>query len=250
MAFTQPTLDELKTQARQMADMENDPFIGDDELTQYINKSWAKVYDVMITTYGENYYVFDPLNPFTFVTDGVSEFYPLPSDFYKLLGVDFCLTGNSPDNPNNFLTMWPFNMAARNRSTIAPVSGNIVAPTDYRYKIFGDKLWFRPVIMAGCTIRAWYAPTLTPLVNGTDETTMLQPGWDELIIVDAAIKMCIKAEQDTTQLQAYKLEAVTHLQSVATNRDAGAPATVVDVYGPGSGIGDMAGDGAWGGVWW
>ena len=247
MAFVQPTLQQLSDQARQMADMENDPFIGTDELTNYINKAWAKTYDLMITSYGEDYFAIAP-PPFTFTTDGTSSFYPLPADFYKMLGVDLCLTGNSPSNPNNYLTIWPFNFTARNRSTIAPISGNILAPTDYRYRIYSDQLWLTPVVQAGCTIRVWYAPTLTPLSLTTDQTTMLQPGWDELIIIDAAIKMVIKAEQDSSQLQQLKGETFTRLQAAMTNRDENALGQAVDVYGPGMGMGNGPDGWGYGGI--
>ena len=246
MAYTQPTLLELQTEARQLADQVNSDFVTEAELTGYINKSWAKVYDLMVTTYGENYYVNG--SEFTFTTDGVNEMFDLPTGFYKSLGVDLCLSGNSPSNPNNWLTLWPFTFAARNRSSISPAAGSVVAPTDYRYRIHGDQLWLNPVVMSGCTVRLWYVPTLTPLVNASDQTSFLQPGWDELITVDTAIKMVAKSEQDTTDLKTLKAETIARLSAAASNRDAGAPAQVVDVYGPGTG----GGDGDWGtyGIWY
>src|SRR5262249_48415324 len=127
-------------------------------------------------------------------------------------------------------------------------SGNILQPTDYRYRLYGSKIWLTPVVQAGCTIRLWYAQTLTPLVNETDQVSMLQPGWDELIILDAAIRMVTKAEQDTTQLERAKAETLARLAAAMTNRDAGGIAQVVDAYGPGMGMGNGPDGWGYGGI--
>ncbi len=220
-------------------------FVSDAELTHYINVAWGKTYDLMLLCYGENYQAALPLQ---IPTTGAS-FYDLPDGsnysaipaFYKLLGVDMCLQGLDPQSPYNFYTLYPFNFAERNRGAIVPYLNNISRPVDYRYRLQGNRLWITPVPITGSTLQLWYAPTLTPLASDSDAVTNLQPGWEELIELDAAIKMLIKSQQDTTQLEAMKQEAAGRLKLAATNRDAAAPGTVVDVYGPGSGFGGMGG---------
>ena len=95
MATTMSLL-ELRNAVRQRADIVNSTqFYTDEELNSYINQSAFELYDLLIQKYGDNYYVKTPA--YDFFTDGTSEFYPLPSDFYKLLGVDLFLS-NSADS--------------------------------------------------------------------------------------------------------------------------------------------------------
>ena len=46
------TLAELRTQARNRADMESSEFVTDTELTDYINSSIAELHDILIQSYG------------------------------------------------------------------------------------------------------------------------------------------------------------------------------------------------------
>lgn len=52
-------------------------------------------------------------------------------------------------------------------------------------------------------------------------------GWLEAVILDAAIKMLDKENTDSTPLRARKLERLKHIETMATNRDAGMPKKVV-----------------------
>ena len=232
--MAQKTLAQLRSASRTLADMTQSQFVSDAELTDLVNTAWGKTYDLMITSYGENY--FGATSPQTIAADGVNVMFDLPSDFYKLLGVD-ALLGGDPANTFNWFTIYPFNFQERNRGAIVPYLNNISRPVDLRYRIHANKLWITPLPNAGFYFRVWYAPSLVPMVSDSDTVTNLQPGWEELIEIDAAIKMLIKSEQDTTALMNLKNETVARLQASVAQRDAGNPATVVDVYGPGSASG-------------
>lgn len=54
-------------------------------------------------------------------------------------------------------------------------------------------------------------------------------GWEEYIVVDAAIKALGKEESDVTVLGARKAALLQRIQSIAENRDQGAPGKTVDV---------------------
>jgi hypothetical protein len=232
--MAQKTLLQLRTSARSLADMTDSEFVSDAELNDYINVAWAKTYDLMITSYGENY--FGLTTPQTIAADGVNTMFDLATDFYKLLGVDALLSGD-PANTFNWFTIYPFNFGERNRGAIVPYLNNISRPVDLRYRLQGNKLWITPLPNAGFYFRVWYAPTLTPLVSDSDTVTNLQPGWEELIELDAAVKCLIKSEQDISSLASMRSETVTRLMAAVAQRDVAAPATVVDVYGPGSASG-------------
>ena len=216
---TTMTLLELRTATRQRADMVNSQFISDSELNSYINQSYFELYDLLCQKYGNDYYVG---SPYSFVTDGASQFFSLPGDFYKLLGVDLALS-NTLDS---FVTIRPFNFGDRNRYAI-PNFQSFYGVTNLRYRLKGNQLWLTPIPAANQTIRLWYVPRLTTLATDTDAADGIS-GWTEYIIIDAAIKCMQKEESDVTVLLAQKAAMIQRIQNAAENRDAAAPATVLD----------------------
>ena len=231
---TTMTLTELKNAVRQRSDMENSQFVKDAELISYINQSYFELYDLLIQKYGDNYFV---ASPYSFTTDGTSEDYTLPSDFYKLLGVDLALS-NSTDS---WVTIKPFNFAERNRYAV-PNFQSFYGITNLRYRLMGNKIKFTPIPQANQQMRLWYIPRMTTLSLGTDTVDGIS-GWTEYIIIDSAIKCLQKEESDTTVLLAQKMAIIQRIENAAENRDAGFPKTVADVsfsnyewpYGSGSG---------------
>lgn len=231
---TTMTLTELKNAVRQRSDMENSQFVKDAELTSYINQSYFELYDLLVQKYGDNYFVASPYN---FTTDGTNDEYTLPTDFYKLLGVDLALS-NSTDS---WVTIKPFNFAERNRYAV-PNFQSFYGITNLRYRLMGNKLKFTPIPQANQQMRIWYVPRMNTLVNNTDTVDGIS-GWTEYIIIDAAIKCLQKEESDTTVLMAQKIGIIERIENAAENRDAGFPRTVADVafsnyefpYGSGSG---------------
>ena len=69
-----------------------------------------------------------------------------------------------------------------------------------------------------------------PTSIGTVESVFdFYTGWDEYIIVDSAIKMLVKEEQDVTGLMVQKNMLKERMITESQNRDAGEPQTVTDV---------------------
>ncbi len=73
------TLLELRNRSRQRADMVNSRFITDAELNYFINASFGELYDLLVNSRGENYYV----SSYNFTTTINQDTYPLPADFFK-----------------------------------------------------------------------------------------------------------------------------------------------------------------------
>lgn len=231
---TTMSLLELRTAVRQRADMVNSNFVSDSELTSYINQSLFELYDLLIQKYGNDYFV---ANPYTITTNGVSDSYSLPANFYKLLGVDLALS-NSADS---YVSIKPFNFAERNRYA-APNFQSFYGITNLRYRLRGNKIWFTPIAEANQSIRIWYVPRLDTLTADTDTTDGVS-GWTEYVITDAAIKCMQKEESDVSVLMAQKMGLIQRIEAASENRDAALPKTVADVsysqyewpYGSGSG---------------
>jgi hypothetical protein len=228
------TLLQLRTATRQRADQVNSTFISDAELTSYIQQSAYELYDILIQKYGDAYFVKSP--PATITTDGTNETFALPTDLYKLLGVDLQTNGS----PNGWLTLRQFMMAERNRNW-RPNASAVVGFTSLRYRLHGANLWLTPLPASGQSLRIWYVPRLTEFTGDTDTLDGIS-GWTEYVIVDAAIKCMVKEESDPSALMAQKAGLLKRIEEAAGNRDEGAPPTVSDVNGP-----DAAGGYGWGG---
>lgn len=194
------TLLQLRTRAQEESDNVNSDFISTSEWLSLINSSYQELYGLLVTSYGENYAV---ATPYTFVTDGQSQDFALPDDFFKLLGVDLQVQASGI-----WTTMKPFIFNERNRFTRVN----------------------SPVPMAGQTVRLWYVPVLTLLADDGDSTVNTVNGWEEYIVVDAAMKALAKEESDVSVVAARKAALVARINGEASNRDAGSPAHIGDYY--------------------
>jgi hypothetical protein len=200
----------IRATIRQRADMVYSTFVADAELNGWINSSAFELYDVLVQKFGADYYV----TSLDAATDG-GETVPLPAAFYKLLGVDV-LDGD-------WRPLRPFNFGERHRHSPAGLSA-------LRYRLAGNALWLNPTPAAKLSLRIWYVPRLAALVDDTDTLDGVS-GWEEYVVVDCAIKAKRKEESDVSVEMAQKAALLARIESAAANRDAGSPATVVDVYG-------------------
>lgn len=203
------TLAQLKTLVRQRADIENSNHIQDEELTNYINGSISELYDILIQKYGSEYFLSS--NTFALV-NGTGE-YNLPADFFKLIGVDLQLTTTS-----DWVTIKRFDFQERNRYSASVLRGVYGSPL-VRYHVQGSKLVFQPTPTDTNNIKLWYVPTPVSLSLDAD-TFSGYNGWEEYVIVDAAIKCMEKQELDTSALQLRKNMLIQRIESAAGNRDA------------------------------
>ena len=213
------TLAELRTAIRQRADMVNSQFVTDLELNSYINQSYFELYDILVQKFGNDYFVADPHD---FVTDN-NDFYDLPDDFFKLLGVDRAINASA----GQYVEIQPFTFASRNRSALSN-TGDIYKTSGIRYRLKGNQLWLTPRPTTGTQIRLWYSPKMQTLDADGDTVDGIS-GWTEYIIIDGAIKCGQKEETDVSVLMAQKMAMLARIEASAENRDAGSPSTVTDV---------------------
>lgn len=217
------TLGALRLAAQQRADMENSAFLSTAEWNSNINASCAQLWEKLIEAYGSDYEV---ASAYSITTDGTNDHYALPADFFKLLGVDLSLA--NPASNQGWVTVWRFNFASRNQFTLPNIQ-TLWGRTNLKYRLSGGNIWFIPLPASAQTLRLWYAPRFTPLVLDTDTFDGIN-GWEEWVINDCAIKARMKEQTPTEQLDAALAKQEERLIHVMENRDAGCPATTVDVY--------------------
>lgn len=211
------TLLSLKDQCRQRADMVNSKFISDAELTGYINASIKELYDKLVNA-GEFYY----MTSYTINIVSNTDTYALPSDFYKLLGVDLIV-----DGLGNGVTLKPFQFEQRNAYLFTP-TWNVVGLSYLRYMIQGNNLKFVPMPNGASNVRMWYAKAFQNLVNDTDTFDGIN-GFEEYVIADCCIKMLAKEESDPSIFMQQKAQLDRRIDEMKLMRDIGSSSHIADI---------------------
>ena len=204
----------------------------------FVNGSCQELHDKLIEAYGADYRV--TLSS-SITTTASASTYALPDGFYKLLGVD--LQVSTAAGNNGWVNVPKFNFEDRNRYAMSVPS--VGATTLLRYRLSGDNLWLTPQPPANLVLKVWYAPRFTPMTADGDTFDGVS-GWEEYVINSAAMKALVKEESDISGLMALQAVQDRRLATIIENRDAGSPATVVDVYNQGS-VQPGPGWGGWGG---
>ena len=200
------TLAQLRTLAKQESDNVNASFISDAEWNRYIQGSFNELYGLIVEAYGEEYFAQTPSAGYTFTTDGTNDKYALPALFFKLRAVDVRVQGST-----QWVGLKQFTMAQRN-----VFSGNTTS-----------------IPMAGQTVRLLYTPLPTlPAVDA--DTIDGVNGWEEYVIIDAAMKALAKEEADVTTLMARKAAMMRRLEAETENRNSGEPHVIANTLGRGA----------------
>lgn len=205
----------LRTRVRQLADNTASTFVTDAEINGWLDLGLSELHDILATKF-EDY--FESSDSITTVS-GTSD-YNLASDFYKMLSVDRVAGGIRYTIPRYMNT-------ERNRrqaiSAFYPFYG-------YEYRVIGAKIRFIPTPGAADSIEYAYIPQYVPLAaDGTLVSSAIPQGWEELAVIEAAVRCLVKEESDPTFLQIKKQEIIQRIEASASDRDANCPARVADV---------------------
>ena len=214
------TLAQLITRVRQRADMVWSAFVSDAEIVDYINVAMAEIHDLLVDKY-EDYYV----STTTYTLPGGNPG-TLPATFYKALGVDFDSGGVS-------YRLKRYSFQERNMyNSPGAVAARIA---DTRYAIQGNQIKFIPDPTTSGTVTLHYVPEAQRFSSGSTSATIvsLAPaianGYEEYVVVDAAIKCLLKEESDVQPHMVYKEQLRKRLEAAAGNRDAGESYKISDV---------------------
>lgn len=214
------SLASIRLQAQQRCDRVNSQFILTTEWNSYATQSYKELFDLLAQKFGDDYF---EANPYTYTTVQNQNLYPLPIDFYKLLGVEVAL---NPADPNSWVSLRKFEFVQRNLWNYPNVY-TFYGVTNLRYRLNGNNLYVVPIPSAGQTLRIWYVPRPQVLMLDTDTVDGVS-GWEEYIIVDMCIKALNKEESDTSVFMAQKAALKQRIEEAAENRDIGSPETVSD----------------------
>ena len=167
------TLAQLREKVRQRADQEHSDFVTDAELDAYINNSYTELYDIIVSKH-EDYFVEE------YVANADSEGHVVvPPDFYKLVGVDFY-------NNGDYFALKKWMFADRNKVQRT----NLVLAYGYtilKYRLINNTVRMLPKDAAqDKQFKLWYVPSVAPITESNPLPAY--NGWDEYIIIDAAIK--------------------------------------------------------------
>lgn len=234
---TETTFGAIITAAQQRADRVDSAFISPSEWKAMANASLQQLYEKLIEAYGSDYFC-QASSP-VITTTGQTDTYALPADFFKLLGVDLQRYPGQVSNPSSWVTIWQFNFAQRNNYSLPGLRGSWAGTM--RYRLRGDNIVFQPCPAASQTLRLWYAPVFTPLVDDDDAFDGVN-GWEEWVVNDVALKALVKDESDLSGVGALQQVQNDRLQTIIDSRDVGAAQTTTDVNPGGFGLGAWGGD--------
>lgn len=169
---------------RNRTDMMNDEFITDDELTDYINLSAGELDDLLVQTY-DDYKLTS-----TQLTIETGNSVPLPSDYYKVRGVETIVNGIQP------YTIRPYNFQERN-NYYGNGFGTSGFPYNCFYRVADGYMTIEPLNNSPGTYTFFYTPTFVNFVSPADSLPayMDVQSWHQYITLDVAIMVKTKTEE-------------------------------------------------------
>lgn len=214
------TLLDLRTRARERADMVGSTFVTDSSLTTWINQGMLELYDLVVGSF-EDYF-----STTTTLTVASGNTVSLPANFYKLRGLDY-------NNNGQYQGLREFGFAERNSTAPGGVNFLYNQGTDRKYRIMGDNLMLLPETGSVGSYRLFYVPAATAMSADADilPTSLSKFGWDEYIVLFAAERMLSKEESSITDIQSEKESIMRRIIKMASDRQADQSDTVQDVRG-------------------
>jgi hypothetical protein len=197
--------------------MVNSSFVGATEWTDYINAGYLELYDLVVAAF-EDYFTTS-----TTFTISSGNTYTLPSNFYKLRGLDYSLNGS-------YVNCTMFGFSERNLQS-SWRSAALYNRTGRQYRVIADTLYIVPEDRAAGSYKIWYVPAATLLSSGSDTlpTSLSKFGWDEYICLYAAERALNKQESDVSVIRAQLQQVANRIISMAANRNIDQPEKITDL---------------------
>lgn len=224
------TLLQLRTRVRQRADIESATSRHTDvEVNDHLNEAIAELNDVMRSAFDQNFF----RSSTTFLTTGART-YSLPSDFLSMISVDI-YSGSGTNNVRYSATK--FQESQRNTYQAA-FAGYFAYGQPVMCRLYGNNIDFVPTPNTGTLIGLNYVPTTLKLVLDSDTLDGVN-GWEEYVILDAAIKCLIKDDgfEKVGVLEGRKSACMKRITDIMSERDSGQAERVNDVMGYTTGSG-------------
>lgn len=210
------SLSDLRDQVREYCDCVRDLHISNSFLNSCINRAIPEFVDLVISSFGTEYYVENSL-----LTTDSTESLDLPTDFYKLTGLDILTSAGKYQN------LFRFNFHQRNQNN----TQEIFFPwgINIEYRIIGDEIFFAPTPETGRTLRIWYVPTSIILEDDGDTFDFIN-GWEEYVIFFCSVRVKLKKEESIKVYQDLLKDKRDVILLASENRDSANEEVVQDVY--------------------
>lgn len=199
------------------ADMVNSRFSSNDVLLDYATDSFAEYYDLIVTCYEDDFAVF-PAPEFSVPSQAFG--YPLPTDFYKLRGLDKKESGD-------WVEVSKFQLLNRNRNQVNRPIQRIYPRV--RYRIYGNQIIFDDTDNSDGDYRIFYIPKPPTFTDRAETVTFDSATRKELVVNYIAEKLLIKEESDTTAVAFRIANLRKTIVDSAIDRDPGEPDQITDI---------------------
>jgi hypothetical protein len=210
------------------------------EVTEYVNQGIAELYDLLVSARGVGFYE----KTVTITTDGISNNYALPSDFYQLVmfqvNLGYTTGANLTSAVNTALEQFMMHERPELSSSLPGWSGQ-----PFRYRVHGGDpsqpnqvqgtiptgytVEFLPPPSANIRIQLFYVPSCPRLVNPNDVFDGIN-GWEEYVIFYAAMLMRFKDDLSADHMIAMLDRIKSRVMGLASHRDM-TPQRTIDVRG-------------------
>lgn len=200
------------------ADMVGSNFITDQGKLDWVNESYSELYDVILRC-NEDDYVNPTPTEFTVASGDYS--YDLPTDFFKMIGLDREYGGK-------WIEIRKFNFNKRNRLKSSWLYTARTLIPAVRYRLLGSKILFDSQDDASGKYRIWYIPVPTVATLTTDNFTIETTTHRKYIETAFAIKCLDKEESDTSKLEMKLAKYESDIMATKKNRDDGEPERIAN----------------------
>ena len=222
-------------------------FVTDDQFNFYINQSAFRLYDMLVGKYGDDYF----LSPAIVIPMTGATYYPLPNgsnylgslaadgqfyvgqgstpapSCYKLNGVDMNVGGTLSGPAAGWIPCARQNWSDRDKYTYVGQQATLYNVFQMSYREMGNNVYVFPV-NSNTTMRWYYVPMMTQLLQDTDMMPFSISGWSELVIVDVCVKVLVQEEsfEEAAAFANERQALIDRINAIAPNRDVSQPNTV------------------------
>jgi hypothetical protein len=207
-------LDALRTAVRRRADLENNLFVADAELNDYINRAIADLWDLLQQVNGDMR--LEREAPFT--TAANQRTYALPADFQFVTGVFWDTGGGQLSRMEQY-------MGTESQDDWIATGWTYFGRVMYRLQ--AGNIRFVPIPSGTYTVTLKYTPNATILVADSDTVDSVNY-WDDFVIWSAVATALAKQETDPGYAVSER-ERVKHRILLAAERSMDGPQRIQDV---------------------
>lgn len=205
------TVGTLVTRAQRLADMENSSFVTPSEWRAYLSASYARLYNRLASA------GLAPVESTQTITGTGVATYALPTDYFATIRIDYLDSGSRP--------IPLVKMSTRNEHEW-DTGGTVSQACAYRIAKPYMKLLPKP---SGGSYRHLYIPAAADLDEDSDTVDGIA-GWEDYIVIEAAIAAKMKEESSTEALERKLALLEADLQELAPMQEWGEPSVITDAY--------------------